>query len=813
MQSDKRHHVAWGDFNLPDIDWESVSVKPGARYGQVNHELTDMINDNGLKQHVNFPTRDDSVLDLFISNTPSLIDRIEPLPGISDHDMVYIETTLKPCTVKQPKRKIFLYKRADWDSFKSDVDRFACDFGSIDHSSDSVTDMWSSLESFLNQLMERYIPNKMSSHKNHLPFMTHDLKRLMKQRDKWYSKNKKHPSDHTKQRFKDLKAQVQRETRAAYWKYVADIITDPDSSSESTPKPNKRFWAFIKGIRQDSCGVSPLLSDGEYVSDSARKAEILNQQYTSVFTVEDTQNMPVLGASPFNDMPRIQIDANGVTKLLTGLNPNKASGPDGIPARVLKETASVISPILTIIFQKSLDLGEVPQCWKDANVAPVFKKGEKYKASNYRPVSLTCITAKILEHIIVSNIMKHLEVNQILVDSQHGFRNKRSCETQLVEFVQELTNNTAEGLQTDVIVMDFSKAFDKVPHRRLSQKISHYGIRGSTLSWIENFLCNRKQKVVVDGEASTYASVTSGVPQGTVLGPVLFLMYINDLPDGLSSHTRLFADDCVVYRSITEESDSSSLQHDLDKLGEWETKWQMKFNIAKCHTLRISKSRHPIDTSYSLHGSPLGAVSEADYLGVKLTSNLTWTPHINRTVARANQALGFIRRNLRSAPHPLRQSAYFALVRPRLEYSSTVWSPYTQTDKHRVEKVQRRAARFVTGRFRNKSSVTDMLTQLGWDSLEERRLKARATLTYKIRNGLVAIPAAPYLCSVPVQRHTRHAHAYSIPVRHARTDYIRFSFYYHAPAIWNCIPVNVLMAPSIDCFKSRLSKLSLCEMM
>ena len=206
-------------------------------------------------------------------------------------------------------------------------------------------------------------------------------------------------------------------------------------------------------------------------------------------------------------MGEITVDPKGVLKLLNGLKVHNAPGPDGLSARVLKECSSEIAPILAFIYNESLAQGTVPDDWRQANVAPVYKKGEKYDAANYRPVSLTCICCKTLEHIIVSNINKHLSLENILVDCQHGFRSRRSCETQLVQFFHDMVSNLDRALnrghrQTDVIIMDFAKAFDKVPHKRLLYKLHYYGIRGSTHKLIASWLSEHYQKVVLDGQAS-----------------------------------------------------------------------------------------------------------------------------------------------------------------------------------------------------------------------------------------------------------------------------------------------------------------------
>ena len=253
--------------------------------------------------------------------------------------------------------------------------------------------------------------------------------------------------------------------------------------------------------------------------------------------------------SPYTDMADINITESGALKLLKSLKAHKAPDPDQISPRVLKELANVVAPILTTIFRKSYDSGTVPEDWKTTNITPVFKKGKRSDAANYRPISLTCIVCKLMEHILTSHVMKHANDHNILYGLQHGFTGCRSCETQLVEFIDDLAYNMQNGGQIDVAIMDFSKAFDKVGHQRLL-KLDNYGIRGKTNKWTQTFLTNRTQSVVLNGEHSCYTHVKSEVPQGSVLGPCLFLLYINDLLESLVSTVRLFADDSLLYMTI-----------------------------------------------------------------------------------------------------------------------------------------------------------------------------------------------------------------------------------------------------------------------
>ena len=392
-----------------------------------------------------------------------------------------------------------------------------------------------------------------------------------------------------------------------------------------------------------------------------------------------------------------------------------------------------------LIYRKSLQTSEVPEDWRKANVTPVFKKGQRFQAENYRPISLTSVCCKIMEHIVSSKIMNHGEDNNILYPLQHGFRRSRSCETQLIEFIDDLTSNLDKGQQVDILVMDFAKAFDKVCHSLLIHKLQHYGIRGKINSWIEGWLSNRIQSVVIDGERSEPVNVESGVPQGSVLGPGLFLYYINDLPEGLNSIVRLFADDTIAYLVIVKPHDTEKVQADLTTMGVWEVLWKMKFHATKCNVLTVTGKRKPIQTEYKLHGHSLSRVTSAKYLGVTITEDLRWDSHINDICAKANRTLGFLRRNINIGSVAIKQQAYYTLVRPLVEYASTVWDPHTKRNTKKLEMVQRRAARYVTNRHRNRSSVSDMLQGLDWRTLEDRRKDARLCMLYRVDRRLVAI--------------------------------------------------------------------------
>ena len=331
------------------------------------------------------------------------------------------------------------------------------------------------------------------------------------------------------------------------------------------------------------------------------------------------------------------------------------------------------------------------------------------------------------------------------------------------------------GKQTDIILLDFSKAFDKVNHSKLLWKLHQYVIRGQVLSWVRAFLGSRSQQVVIDGEESESIPVTSGVPQGSVLGPILFLVYRNDLPDEVRSQVRLFADDTALYLTMESEDDGSALQNDLDILSVWETRWDMEFNPSKCKVVHVSGSKRPVKRDYILHDQVLESVTCAKYLGVDISGSLTWNSHIDQIASTANRTLGFVRRNIITKMSKVRETAYNTLVRPQLEYASAVWDPHKKGWISQIEQVQRRAARWTVNNFERQTSVTRIVQDLGWRTLDQRRADARLCLFYKIVHGLVAVPLPEYIQYS--NRVSRYCHSMTFRQVSNSTDYYKYSFF------------------------------------
>ena len=792
--------VLAGDFNTPDIDWENntiVSGKNKPQYGmRLNQTLMDLANDNMLSQMQHSPSRGDNILDLIFTTIPDQIRKVETVPGMSDHDAVAVEldTTVK-YACKKP-RKVFLYKKGNMDGLRDDMEKYKDSFLNSNPMSKDVETNWTEFKSEVFHQMEKHIPQKQVSSWQDVPWMKKSIKRQIRKKKRLWKKAKRNSTEKNWQDFKDMRKKVKSSMKKAYEEYVEGILDN------SLTESHKNFWKFINSQKKESAGIPTLKTEEGLATISATKAEALNRQYQSVFTEEDTSSFPEKGPSPYSVMPPISFTTEGIEKLLRNLNPQKASGPDLIPIRILREAAHQIAPILQVIFTQSYNTGTLPADWLSANIVAIFKKGNRSIPANYRPVSLTCVTTKIMEHIVFHSIMEHIDINNILASYQHGFRQKHSTESQLISTLEEIAKSMDNNIQTDILILDFSKAFDTVAHQRLLKKLTFYGIDNATTQWIRTWLTTRNQRVVVDGEASTTVHVDSGVPQGTVLGPLMFLLFINDIGDNITSTIKLFADDCLLFRTIKSDEDTSKLQEDLNNLNEWSNLWQMQFNAKKCYTLRVHRGRSPITHNYIMGREELTTVTNQAYLGVELHERLSWKQHIESVASKAGRTLGFLRRNLGKCSPSLKKQAYIALVRSQLEYASVTWDPHRQNQINQLERIQRRAIRFICGNYKRDASVSAMQQDLGLPTLEERRKRARLVMLYKVINNLIAIPLPDYI--TPRTRSTRSSQQHRFTRLSSSSDTYKYSFFPRTLRDWDELPQATIELPNLEQFKGAI---------
>ena len=601
-----------------------------------------------------------------------------------------------------------------------------------------------------------------------------------------------------------VEKQVQKAVRRAKKNFERNLAKN---AKKGDPKA---FYSYLNSCTANKTSVGPLKDGDKVVSDSKEMASVLNSFFSSVFTEEDTSIIPEPrqtfdGGTPLED---VTFGEDAIRKKIMNLRKGSAPGPDHITPTLLQETSDAIVRPLAIIFAKSLAEGIVPDDWRCANITPIFKKGSKSSAGNYRPVSLTSVVCKIMESVIKDTIVAHLSASNIIAPSQHGFMPGRSCLTNLLEYLNKLTDIIDSGESADIVYLDFAKAFDKVPHKRLLAKLSASGINGNVLKWIEAWLTDRKQRVVLNGQCSDWDSVLSGVPQDSVLGPVLFIIFINDIDDATSPSSSLwkFADDTKSVQIIANEEDQELMQADINSLNNWADTWQMLFNADKCKVMHIGKNNPGF--SYTMGGhAPAGTVLEVTTcekdLGILVHSSLKPSAQCAAAAKKANSVLGQMSRSLTYRDKDTWLKLYRMYIRPHLENCAQAWSPWTEADIDLIESVQRRAIRMTSDMKGN--TYEERLTEAKMFTLQQRRLRGDMIEVWKLLHGHEKVDVSAIL--TPIENYSQRSGMRSsnqlmlAPAPRARLEIKRNFFSHRVVMPWNSLPFSVKNSDSIDAFK------------
>ena len=565
-------------------------------------------------------------------------------------------------------------------------------------------------------------------------------------------------------------------------------------------KNPKFFYSYVKKFHKTESKIGPLQDDsGNLNVDAEVKANLLQDQYIKVFSQPEKAKLnkeyKEKCESEIND---IYITLKDITDAIKEIPSYAAPGPDKLPALVLKECAEQIAEAILIIWRKSLDTGEIPDLMKLQTIIPLFKKGSKALAENYRPVSLTSHLIKLFERVLRKKIINHIEINNLLSENQHAFRAGRSCLTQLLHHMDEILKSLEGKKNVDVVYLDFAKAFDKVDHKILMKKIKQFNIKGKLHSWINSFLSNRYQQVLVDGKLSRKEKVISGVPQGTVLGPLLFLVYINDLEENLKhSLLRIFADDSKI---VKENDDHQKLQEDLDIATTWATDNNMELNQKKFQLLQYGNE--DLKIPYETNGQPLIKEADVKDLGVYLSEDLSYQTQISEAVKKARKYTGWILRSFFSRNPEVIINLYKMYVIPRLEYASILWSPYKVADIAKIEGIQRTITYKVDGM--QNLNYHQRLHKLKLYSLMRRRERYLAIQMYKIANGI-----APNNMKLDFYMTSRQGLKCRRPklkaLSHLSTVRLHY-FTFTGPAIFNILPAEIKQAKSLHQFKHLLDR-------
>ena len=786
------HLMIIGDFNIPQINWDTVSSAAPPSHG--SHSFIETIQDCLLYQHVQCPTRyrlgeTPSVLDLVFTNEEGMVRNLEYLPGLGNSDHLVLWFTLVCYSSRSsghPTHRVHTdyellteeLKKHDWEKIKTM----------------ELEEAYGSFKKQVAEAVERCSKRKRMSSKKNI-YMNRTAMQLRKKKETLWRKYTltRDLLDHA--RFTRCRNQLRKLTRDLRKKYEMKLAVGIKQNPKS-------FWRYTSSRLKTKSRVEALRNEeGGLTVDSQEKSEVLSRYFSSVYTIEDDE-VPPSSENTFRGpaLEDIDVSPEKVRAKLASLRPTSSPGPDTIHPRMLRESASVLSAPLSVLFRKSVDSGRLPADWKTGDVTPVYKKGDRQNPASYRPISLTSIPSKVLESIIRDNLLQHMSGAGLLHGAQHGFLPKRSCISQLMEVMEDWSAAIEAGEPVDVIYLDFAKAFDSVPHQRLLNKLHGYGIRGRVLDWIAAFLLDRRQRVVVQGSKSDWAPVTSGIPQGSVLGPTLFSIFVNDMPEQVSSCIKLFADDTKLYRQVSGLSGATGLQADIDALVNWSRKWLLPFNASKCRVMHIGRQNPGL--RYHLGDTALEETVEEKDLGIVVDDHLKFHQQTAAAAAKASQMLAVVKRSFANLDETTLPLLYKSMVRPFLEYGNAIWGPFGKLDQKRLERIQRRATRMVKN-LRH-LPYPERLRRLGLPSLYYRRRRGDMITVFQLLHGGIALTPETFLT-----RHTSdktRGHPWKLQKPRAKALTRRNAFSTRVINDWNSLPAQVVSASSINQFKARLDK-------
>ena len=789
IESVDKNCLIIGDFNFPNIDWENnISDNKSSQFLNTvdNKFLTQMIT---FSSHIR-----GNILDCAFTDNPEIFFSIENLGNLSnsDHAIIQIEINMENMQNKSDEM-IRDWNNCDTESFYNFLN---CNSWVERLRDKSACESWDILVADLEMGMNNFVP-LIPRRSHHSPrWLKNNVKKLCRKKKKLYKKYVQNPTDENREQYKAAEKAAKKAVRAGKKTFEKKL------SNQSNVKP---FYNYIKSKTKTKATVGPLKIDDDIITDSQDIATALNEFFTSVFTVEDTSEIPTPDyiASGAN-LSEVHFTADNISKKISNLKPHTAPGPDGISARLLQKFNKPLSNALEVIYSKSFTEGVVPDDWKMANITPIYKKGSKNCVENYRPVSLTSIPCKIMESIIKDDITTHLINNHLINQSQHGFTANKSCSTNLLEFMEKVTSEIDQGNPMDVLYLDFSKAFDKVPRLRLLEKMKAHHLSGPLLKWIEAWLTGRRQRTVLNGKYSSWADVLSGVPQGSVLGPLAFLIFINDLDKCAELITILnkFADDAKSGHVVRTDADRKVLQNCLNELFRWSVKWGMQFNISKCKLLHLGRNNLLFD--YTMNGQQLPVISQEKDLGVIIHHSLKSHIHCAESAKKANQILGQISRSFHYRDRHIFMGLYKQYVRCHLEYCSPVWSPCYLGDIELLENVQKRAVNMISGL--RSQTYSEKLKELNLPSLEKRRLSQDLIQVFKIIKGFDKVDFRTWfqLQGENGGRPTRNSHPLNISNKQFRTDVRGHFFSVRVIPKWNNLPSEIKDCRSIHSFREKL---------
>ena len=829
-----------GDFNFPFIRWlnndqtaapGSYIINKGCTKAVTNQatRLLKLADEYFLTQIIDKPTRNQNILDLVFVNSLEYLKNIEINKTVlSDHNVIEIcldADILKRNTENIISLKNMTFRQLNFFSAEiiwSDIHKSLSNINwkQLMDQANSVEEAKKDFDDILLQVCLQHVPKKRKIPKRSKYYS--ERKTLMKKRAIKRKELYKEGNPYRRRKQEEAIVSIEQQIKGSH---DQERRENEKKAIDKITKNSKFFFAYAAKSSTSKTKIGPLINDsGQLVDENKEMSELLSENYKRVFSIPKVtlQNPEI--ASEFS-LTNINIDISEITKAIDDIGSNSASGPDNIPAILLKQCKQVLSWPIQMLWQKSLDTSDIPQTMKHAVIFPLAKGGCLTSPSNYRPISLTSHVVKIFERVMKGRIVNFLEKNKWFNSKQHGFRSKRSTLTQLLEHYDKITNALCDGSNVDVIYLDFAKAFDKVDHSILLSKLHNAGIQGNVYKWIKTFLKGRTQSVVVNGETSAPVEVLSGVPQGTVLGPLLFLVMANDLSKNCPhTYVSCFADDTRVLGIVKDARDVENVQADLKEIFKWAGENNMQFNESKFELLRYGKNSD-LKAGSSYHCSNDAAIEEKDSLrdlGVQMQNNALFDEQIAKVEASGRRLCSWALRTFLARDKITMLTLWKQLIQPVMDYCSPLWIPHKQKDLDRLEAVQRSFTSKITEV--KELDYYDRLNDLRLYSIQRRFERFMIINVWKILEGYTVNVNEKIVVQVTMRNQARIGRMcyYKVPERTGGETIktVAFnSFTCRAPRLFNRMPLEIReikRVPQLSTtanilrFKSRLDKYLSC---
>ena len=815
LQSPMPNIVILGDFNLPKASWPHCIPKQGASQSDKNaiEQTAELISQYFLEQLVNEPThKGGNILDILLTNNSSLFlnHSIIPTAPVSSHHLVQFTTLLAcaPEAIKKSDEPQSAFDSVNLRGYDTNWQEIKCSLISLDWNQLFINlSPTSMLQIFIKKCEEivlRFAPKKRKfSKKANYKKIPRHRKALMRSRTKTRKRYNEASIEARKEALGRKLIQIESQLQDSY---RSQLMYDENKAVESIKSNPKYFFSYSRDRLRTKHQIGPLCDDsGNITSDPAAMACLLSDQYKRAFSLPTNRKMGSANTlGPL--LSDIQFSEENIREAINEVRVNSAPGPDRFPALLLRTCKDELAYPLYLIWRSSLDTGDIPQIAKTSVITPVFKNGDKQKPKNYRPVALTSHLIKVFEKVIRKQLTNYIEENNMFNPNQHGFRAGHSCLSQLVQHYDKITRYMEEGNNVDIIYLDFSKAFDKLDFSITLQKIKNLGITGRILDWIRSFLTGRKQVVHVDGAKSSYEDVLSGVPQGSVLGPLLFLVMLGDIDSGIvSSSVSSFADDTRVVARVRGLQDTLDLQNDLQTIYQWSSTNNAQFNAEKFECLRYGYNEEiKTTTSYlSNTGSQIKNSDVVKDLGVTMSCSANFSDHINNITLSANLMCGWIVRTFRTRSQTLMLTLWKSLVLPILDYCCQLWTPSRPGEIQKLEAVQESMVKKITGMA--DLNYWEQLSALNLYSLQRRRERYVAIYIWKILENLTPNFGINVVSNARKGRYCQVPHVKTTAP--GRVQNLRFSsLTINGPRVFNSLPVNLrnMTQCTVECFKKSL---------